>query len=521
MKANLEAFDTLDQKMQLALTSHRMQTVMGINAAKQLAAPFALGGITYWESLTCVGFDPYQQMLEAVVQIKRPSGYIGDVCNPNQSFEFVRFFIDYHDGAGWRDLGYRQFKASDISTAPPGPQHPLNYLVRMYVDTSAHQRFSCGQAAIAKVRAVLSWNTPPSANPNATPFYGNVMDADIQLKRRRLILKDLLEQVQVKDFPLEVLQFNHALELAEPHPTFRVETLYKKYTALNIGQDRTFFPMAAQALEKNLLVANTFEGLDVLQVDWEDILNKILQPVKESNTGFEELTCVGLDSQADVLGAVIHLKKQAGYSGNLCTNGSLEYVAFWADWNNNGTYDQYLGTTSVRVHDIENMPDNGLYYNVSLPIGRQIQERLRSCQNPNVVRIRAVLSWANPPSTTNPNALPFWGMRRDVLVQLRPKDAFGRGVITGVGGVDRLSISNGYHLYQPVPYSDTVPHGYNRPFGGLTNLQGTLLRPAPGDLLEFRIDWKKKTDPASMYQPVATSASWSVLDAFQFLGSAG
>jgi len=63
----------------------------------------------------------------------------------------------------------------------------------------------------------------------------------------------------------------------------------------------------------------------------------------------EELTCVGLATAFDSLAAVIHVKRPAGYSGDLCHAGSVEYVAFWADWNNDGTWDEYLGTTQVNV----------------------------------------------------------------------------------------------------------------------------------------------------------------------------
>ncbi len=528
MKDTKDSFDTLDKKVQSQLFSSRHQALLGLSIPTTLPKAFIHGNITYWESLTCVGFDPYQQVLEAVVQIKQPTGYIGNVCNQSQSFEFVRFFIDFNDGGGWIDFGYRQFKASDISTAPPGPQHPLNYLVRMGVDTTQHQSFLCGNPTIAKVRAVLSWNTPPSANPNAVPFYGDVLDADIQLKRRNFNFADLVPHLNLQTLPAEVSDYQGKIVFDEQLPKpIEIASLHKQYTALKIADDRTFFPMVANSLNKSLLTPaslgvssanNAISGL-LQPINLEDLFDKILNPVKESNTGFEELTCVGLDTNADILGAVVHIKNQAGYGGNLCSTGSNEYVSFWADWNNNGTFDEYLGTSSIRVHDINNMPADGLYYNVNLPISAQVQQHLRSCKRPNVVRIRAVLSWSTPPSTIDPNALPYWGMRRDVLVQIRPTEGVGRGVITGVGNVDRLSILNGYHNYNPVAYSTSAGSGFNRPFGGYTGIQGTLLRPNSSDLLEFKIEWKKQSESVAAYQTVATSGSWSVLDLSTLLTS--
>src|SRR5262249_10495768 len=54
----------------------------------------------------------------------------------------------------------------------------------------------------------------------------------------------------------------------------------------------------------------------------------------QADTNFEQVTCVGLETAGDTLGAVIHVKQPFGYSGDQCHDGSKEYVAFWADWNN-------------------------------------------------------------------------------------------------------------------------------------------------------------------------------------------
>ena len=46
---------------------------------------------TTYEEVTCIGFNPNTNILEAVIQIKQPTGYSGDPCHTG-SFEYVRVF---------------------------------------------------------------------------------------------------------------------------------------------------------------------------------------------------------------------------------------------------------------------------------------------------------------------------------------------------------------------------------------------------------------------------------------------
>lgn len=144
--------------------------------------------ITHWEEITCVGYHPDKGKLEAIVSIKQSVGYSGGLCT-NGSKEYVRFFVDFKDGSGFQDMGYTSFKVADISEVPPGPQHPLKYMTHLFIDDEKYRRFlNCDTAVVPTVRAVLQWNSIPSSNPNDIPYYGNVLNADIQLKRRRLFI---------------------------------------------------------------------------------------------------------------------------------------------------------------------------------------------------------------------------------------------------------------------------------------------------------------------------------------------
>jgi hypothetical protein len=447
--------------------------------------PQQTANITYWEQLQCVGFNPDVSRLEAVIRVKQPGGYSGGLCGAG-SHEYVRFFVDYHDGAGYQDAGLTSCKVADIPDPAPQTKHPLHYMVYLFLNDEAHRRFtSCDTAVIPSVRAILSWNTIPSLNPNDIPHFGNVLNADIQLRRKRIIIwADLIKELGIKE-KLDILpkiddDFKVPV-IDKPLPP--IELHYKTYKGAGVEDHRTFFssvlpqlPDVAQFQEPE--VAYDLEAVSKLGVNIGDLTKIILNPIFVDNTAninYEEMTCVGLNTNTDTLGAVIKIKKSSGFSGNMCTAGSKEHVAFWADWNNDGTYDEYLGTASVIVHDVTNIPKEGLFYNVALPV--DFTKRLKACEAPNVIRIRGVMSWQTLPSTTDPNALNFYGNRIDVRVQVRPgqQDAGKLGInlfdVNGVAisNIDQVAISTRGHAYSGGSFPNAA-----YPFGGLIKLSGML-----------------------------------------------
>ncbi len=95
----------------------------------------------------------------------------------------------------------------------------------------------------------------------------------------------------------------------------------------------------------------------------------LLFPKTDGDTSFEELKCIGLDpNHPDNLIGVIQVKKTTGYSGGPCTDGSREYVTSWGDFDGNGSFETCLGTAQVRVYDLSNIPAQGVYYAVRLPV---------------------------------------------------------------------------------------------------------------------------------------------------------
>lgn len=419
---------------------------------------------TAWEELTCVGYNPESRKLEAVVQLKQAFGYSGGLCT-NGSTEFVRFFIDW--GSGFEDAGLTGFKAFDVPNIPSN-NHPLHFMVQQTLNEATHRKI-CTVPVLPKVRAILSWNSIPSLDPNQTVGFGNKLDVRIQIKPRRWFLGDLLDISKIKIAPelSEMLQLNQVLTMQKQEVS--VENLLKINTAAKVPAHRTLHSfMSEVAGFSSLKMAKNpvFDKIDLGKFDlnWESIFKGY---DKEFNTSFEELTCVGLNSANDTLGAVVHIKKQNGYSGSLCQKGSTEYVAFWGDFDNNGVF-EYLGTSEVEVHDIGQIPDEGLNYNVQLPLN--LEPYLQRCSSPRIAKIRAVLSWQTPPSTTDPNVSVYWGNRREVRVLLRAKGSQSSDLhfhYHDIGGVPEDLIQGGLAYQSPVSQVNN-----NRPFGGLVHIGG-------------------------------------------------
>lgn len=471
---------------------------------------------TTWEELTCVGYNPSKGKLQAIVSIKQASGYSGGLCS-NGSKEYVRFFVDFKDGSGFQDMGYTSFKVADISEAPAGPQHPLKYMTSLYINDEQYRRFlSCNQAVIPTVRAILSWNSIPAADPAITPYYGNVKDVNIQLPRKKFIIwQDIFTALNVKEKPdfLANIDLQAKVDLPPAGPVPPLEQLYTSYKRADVPDHRTFYATVATKISNGTrfykaAAAYNLAELFKLKIDINAISKLILQPVGQADVTFEELTCVGLNTAQDTLGAVIRVKKNSGFSGDMCHAGSQEHVAFWADWDNNGTFTQYLGTASVTVHDISNIPADGICYNVELPVN--LSKHIKSCVTPNIIRVRAVLSWSSLPSTTNPNALNTWGNRVDAVVQIRTgQAAHVEGEITLVGGVDRDAIDPVSFL---VNASSTPTQHNNRPYGGWVSFHGIINRNGFNGELKYRIEYKKYGAADNTYAPVSTAENFSMID---------
>lgn len=387
-----------------------------------LAPVVALAGNTTYEQLKCVGFHPQVNRLDAVVFTKQPFGYGGDVCSAGTP-EYVRFYLSFDHGATWVDQGVTSFTAFDVPAGATGGKR-LEYAVS--VPCSPPRKW-CTVPNTILAKAILSWNqVPPPDTPDYVPVWGNVHDTHIQVDPVWFIKwLDLFALAEVKLTPAlaESIDLDQTVAVS-PKKTLGVLELQELYKGKGVEPHRFALaevkkliktPEAAVESATPLQLASALPGFKLA-----DLIDKLL--ATDGSTVYEELDCVGLrptGMSAELVG-VLRIKRSSGYSGGPCTNGSREYVTFWADFNNNGTFETCLGTASVQVFDLD-VPPEGLEYAVHLPV--DLNPYRRPCgEGPRVVPIRAILSWNDIPECGNPNWVPAWGNREETLILIPSGD---------------------------------------------------------------------------------------------------
>ena len=420
---------------------------------------------TTYEDIDCVGLHPQLDFVEAVVAIKQNNGYGGEICDPG-SLEYVRFYADYTNSGTWTDLGVTSVRVHDIA----GPK-PLCYTVRVPVIDPPRKH--CTDNNLIKIRAILSWSLePPPNQPNWPPVWGQAVDATVQLRptfeKPWWWFVSELSKVDIS------AALQTTLSAIDPNTILKVKPkklgLAEKsqlYAKADVPLHRFGFA-EVKDVQKNLPASaalTSFSIFDTLKLSTnaiEDLINVFQTPSHDSKQ-YEELTCAGYRPEEDSVGAVLKIKQTTGYSGELCTIGSTEFVAFWLDtgsWN-------YLGTAAVQVHDLDTVPVGGVHYAVNLPVETLVWQQLCS-SGAKVAKLRAVLSWSEPPSTTDPNYTPHWGNRVDVLIQLRPGDpaTVGEPYFINISGkpADPATIDAGTGLVIAT----------RSPFGGALALRGAL-----------------------------------------------
>jgi hypothetical protein len=452
------------------------------------ASPFApvvsIKGNTTYEEIKCVGFHPQSSRLDAVVFIKQPYGYGGDVCSAGTS-EYVRFYISLDNGATWVDQGLAAFTAYNVPSGATGGRH-LECAVSV---ACAPPRKWCTVPNIILARAILSWNAVPPANaPDHVPVWGSVHDTRIQVDPSwflKWIDVFKLADVKLTAALAESIDLDQTVA-ATPKKALGIAELHEAYKGKGVEPHR----YAMAEVKKLIQTPELTEGLthpfylapaEKLGFKLADVVAKLL--ATDGSTAYEELDCVGLRSAglSDDLVAVLRIKRSSGFSGGPCTSGSREYVTFWADFNNNGTYETCLGTASVQVFDLD-VPSGGLEYSVSLPV--DLNPYRRPCgEGPRVVPIRAILSWNEVPPCGLPNWVPTWGNREETLVLVPP----GTPISPGDYSPFLYEISGA--AVCAIDQSTGLAVG-GRPFGGTLCVAGEIpgaLSLATPDTLEYKV----------------------------------
>lgn len=387
---------------------------------------------THYEELACVGYHPQQEMLEAVVYVYQPSGYGSDVCGPG-SPEYVRFYLSFDNGATWQDQGMTSLKAFNIPEGTAGGKR-LEYAVTLPIDMPP--KF-CLFDPLIQVRAILSWNDPPPPNqPNWKPVWGNIREAAIQVQPFKLLpWPDLINVAKLK-LPPAILE---AIDLDVPIKTkakvLGAVELATLYQGKGVPVHRFAFKEIAGFISAQTALSAAALSTILPGIKIDPSIVDLIFPKTDGDTSYEELKCIGLDPNTpNTMVGVIQVKKPSGYSGGPCTDGSREYVTFWADFDGNGSFETCLGTAQVQVHDLSSIPPDGVYYAVRLPV--DLNAYRQKCQNgPKVVRVRAILSWNAPAPCANPNHVPTWGNREETLIHIAPSTLAPPGMIAILGGI--------------------------------------------------------------------------------------
>lgn len=463
-------------------------------------AVLAMAQNTTYEEVTCVGFSPQANRLDAVVRLKQGFGYGGGICAAGTP-EYVRFYVSHDDGATWTDVGVTSFLAHDVSTGVTGTRR-LQFAVSLPYAPARHW---CTVPNTLRVRAILSWNDLPTPNtPNEVPVWGNVLDAHVHVDARRFLpWKDVLTLADVKLSPalVQSLDLEQAAAASSP-AALSVSDLHALYAQTDVVPHRYALAAIKQAIATpELTTAASFYSPfpTSAQFNTSAVIQAIL--ATQGDTTYEELRCVGLRSQGldDTLVATIRINRSSGYSGGPCTAGSREYVTFWADFNDNGTFETCLGTASVNVHDVP-VPPGGLDYSVSLPVN--LNPWRRPCgQGARVVPIRAVLSWNTVADCATPNDLPTWGNRRDVLVLIPPGTTITPDdyspFLYDISGAAVCAIDQATGLAAG-----------GRPFGGTLcitgSIPGAMLLGGPGQL-QYRITAQQGTTVLTLSDPFSVT----------------
>lgn len=432
-----------------------------------------IAGNTYYEDLGCVGYHPQQKRLEAVVYVNQPSGYGTDICGSGTP-EYVRFYLSFDNGASWQDQGLTSFQVHNIPEGTDGSKR-LEYAASLAVDP--FHKF-CFADPLIKVRAILSWNNPPPANqPNWPPIWGKVRDADILVEPRRFFLpSEIFEVAKAKlpPFLKEVIDLDVPIQAKTK--TFSAAELAVQYKDKGVPVHRfAFKEISSFVSAKTSLSAESFAKI-LPGIEINPGIFDVLFPKTDGDTSFEELKCIGLDpNHPDTLVGVIQVKKSAGYSGGPCTDGSREYVTFWGDFDGNGSFETCLGTAQVRVYDLPNIPAQGVYYAVRLPV--DLNQYRQDCKKgPKVVRIRAILSWNVAVPCANSNQVPTWGNREETLINIAPSVQAPAGKIAIMGGIPVAYINNVTGLTTPDAKFATNNLPPDNPDGNILTADG---RPCP------------------------------------------
>ena len=411
---------------------------------------------TQYEQLISIGFNPILSVLEATIEIKLDYGFDGPLCS-NGSLEYVRFYVRYGPGWNdWSDLGAVTVNTHDILDVLDCNHmsvFPLFYVLTLPFQPSAQH--NCTVPQLPEIRAILSWNQlPPPSTPFFAPTYGNALDQHIQ---------------------------SPIVPLSPP----TVDSISRMSSRKELRNSKERLRYSPGATDQQQVLSEDSSSTTTLSA--------FPRPGLPPNIVFEELIGLGLDYNLQRIVATMRIKQSYGYGSGICENGALEYITFWADWYNTCNW-TYLGELTINVHNIPNIPPDGVTYSAALPVDLRNVSHL--CNTTQISRVRAALSWDIPPP--EPPKIAIRGNWLQVHVQIPPyvnQSNLTAPVILTIGGVLIQDIDvqlSGLTLpsatftnffkpninpLQPLPVDVDWMHGLTRPcpFGGNIFITGPTI----------------------------------------------
>jgi hypothetical protein len=295
-------------------------------------------------------------------------------------------------------------------------------------DQRAMKEDSCLRRKLPPVHIIFPWKTRPANPANAIPSWKCARNAQVQTcsaahnwaftfpegNNVRLINKIRLAVNSLRS-P------DGSIHDTEPKALSAAE-LHRLYAGTSVPRHRYLAPSLTEAVNSPEIAPHPAKWLaEIPGIDLSSVVDEWLNTNR--STEYEQLYLIGLDLKTSQLTGVLKVKQGSGYSGGPGTAGSIEYVAFWVDC---GLGFQYEGTAMAAVHDFNRLPPAGLEYSVSLPF--DLLSLARRCgEGAKTVKVRAVLCWNTPPSTTDPNAPVVWGNILESRIPLPPIQALRAG----------------------------------------------------------------------------------------------
>ncbi len=140
--------------------------------SSSLPARKVVGSNICYEEILCLGYNPQQKLIAAVICLHQSDGYAAGTRISSER-EYVRFYLSYDDGKSWEDQGCANMEVYN-TTAATDRQHAV------FLELAKDE----GQfpASHAKLRAILSWaDMPPEKAPDWRPVFGNVAETTVCL----------------------------------------------------------------------------------------------------------------------------------------------------------------------------------------------------------------------------------------------------------------------------------------------------------------------------------------------------